>query len=236
MRQRDDDTTGTAENRGGVAAGERPAPPSPLTIPTQKLPLHETLPLEAPVPSEAPTQSVSESVSESVAEPVAQVPPVLPVAPLTSARPDWLPLEAQWTARHLTRIVGGALLVLSLTGTGLLGERYYRSGTSADLSALVIALVVVVVLWGVLIASAPQLVSLRGSVLAVYASSEGETFDLADPELQVDVVSVPEDSDWAVVLRRQDDSALVLRRGDVDAVEFDPIVRHYRTLAEGRHS
>jgi hypothetical protein len=225
MRQRDDDTTGTAENRGGVAAGERPAPPTPLTIPSQKLPLHETLPLETPVPTEAPTQPVT--------EPVAQL---LPVAPSASARPDWLPLEAQWTARHLTRIVGGALLVLSLTGTGLLGERYYRSGTSADLSALVIALVVVLVLWGVLIASAPQLVSLRGSVLAVYASSEGETFDLADPELQVDVVSVPEDSDWAVVLRRQDDSALVLRGSDVDAVEFDPIVRHYRTLAEGRHS
>lgn len=232
MRQRDDDTTtSTAENRGGVAAGDRLAPVTPLTIPTQKLPLHEVITPEAP-PALQPALQLVPDLAPDVE---VAVPTAIPSAS-TAARPDWVPLEAQWTARHLTRIVGAGLLVLALAGTGLLGERYYRTGTSSDLSALVIALVVVVVLWGVLIVSAPQLVSLRGSVLAVYASSEGETFDLADPDLQVDVVSVPEDSDWAVVLRRQDDSALVLRRGDVDAVEFDPIVRHYRTVAESRTS
>lgn len=228
MRQRDDDTTtSTAQNRGGVAAGGRPAPATPLTIPTQKLPLHEVI-----TPVSPPHLELVPEIDSTVAAPLAaQIP-----SATAAGRPDCVPLEAQWTARHLTRIVGAGLLVLALAGTGLLGQRYYRTGTSADLSALVIALVVVVVLWGVLIVSAPQLVSLRGSVLAVYASSEGETFDLADPDLQVDVVSVPEDSDWAVVLRRQDDTALVLRRGDVDAVEFDPIVRHYRTLAESRTS
>lgn len=212
MRQRDDDTTST-EMQGGVVAWKRAsARPHLPEIPVQKLPVHETLPLVAPEPA---TADAHREVS----------------------LPAGIPVEAQWTARHLTRMVGAGLLVLALGGTGLLGERYYRTGTSEDLTALVIGLVVVVVLWGVLIVSTPQLVSLRGSVLAVYASSDPETFDLADPDLRVDVVGVPEESDWAVVLRRQDDSAtLVLRRGDVDASEFDPIVRHYRAAAEGRES
>ena len=38
------------------------------------------------------------------------------------------------------------------------------------------------------------------------------------------------------LLHRANRTSLVLRRRDVDAVELDPIVRHYRTIAHRRYS
>jgi hypothetical protein len=87
-----------------------------------------------------------------------------------------------------------------------------------------------------LIASTPQVVSLRGSILTVRNSSGSERFDLADGLQPVDVINQPKSSQWALLLHRSNNTYVVLRRRDVDAVVLDPIVRHYRTLAEQRYA
>ena len=95
-------------------------------------------------------------------------------------------------------------------------------------------MVVVVVLWAMLIASTPQEVTLKGSVLTVHNSGGYERFDLADGLQPVDLVGDPRSSKWAVLLHRADRSSVVLRRHDVVATELDPIVRHYRSVADQR--
>ena len=42
--------------------------------------------------------------------------------------------------------------------------------------------------------------------------------------------------DRALLLHRPNNTSVVLRRRDVDAVALDPIVRHYRALADKRYT
>ena len=99
---------------------------------------------------------------------------------------------------------------------------------------MVLGIAVVVGLWALLIASTPQVVSLRGSVLTIRNSSGTERFDLADGLQPVDMIGQPRSSGWALLLHRSNNTSVVLRRRDVDAVTLDPIVRHYRAMAEQR--
>jgi len=129
-----------------------------------------------------------------------------------------------------------ALLLLAVAGTSALGLRYAESRTSDEFISLVIGVGVVVGLWALLIASTPQVVSLRGSILTVRNSSGSERFDLADGLQPVDVLGAPRSSQWALLLHRSNNTSVVLRRRDVDAVALDPIVRHYRAMADQRNS
>lgn len=222
MRHRDIDTGHHLEGNGGVGA-------VPLRVPTQQDGRHDGLP-PTPVPTSPAHLTVVGPAHLTVAGPVH-----LTVAgPVNAAHRHSIPLEAEWTARHTTRVLGAALLVAALAGTGVLGLRYYSTGGSQELTALVVGLAVVVVLWGTLIVSTPQMVTLRGSIMTVWSGRDGERFDLADGSQPVDLHGEAGSADWALLLHRPDRTACVLRRHDVDPVAVDQVVRHYRGIAERR--
>ncbi len=154
--------------------------------------------------------------------------PILPAASM--------PTRVQWRASHGPRIFAAAMLLFAVAGTSALGLRYAETRGSEEFISVVIGIGVVVALWALLIASTPQVVSLRGSLLTVRNSSGSECFDLADGLQPIDVVGEPRSSHWALLLHRSNNTSVVLRRRDVDAVALDPIVRHYRALADQRYS
>ena len=127
-------------------------------------------------------------------------------------------------------------MLLAVAGTSALGLRYVEARGSKEFFSVVTGVAVVVGLWALMIASTPQVVSLRGSLLTVRNSSGSERFDLADGLQPIDVVGQPNSSDWALLLHRSNNTSVVLRRRDVDAVALDPIVRHYRTIADQRYT
>lgn len=153
------------------------------------------------------------------------------VAAPTDAPAIVIPETARWTASNLPRVFAGALLAMAALGTSTLGVRYEQSRTADDFVALVISVAIVVALWGIMIASTPQVLTLNGSVLAIHNSRGVERFDLADGMQPVDVVGEANSSKWAVLLHRPDATTVVLRRHDVVAAQLDPVVRHYRKIA-----
>jgi hypothetical protein len=209
--------------------GKHKQPTTEPLIPAQKVPTHETI--EAPL---APEVDLSAQIPEQ--QTVARRMPVpevsAPVIPLSSS----IPATASWRAGHGYRMFSASLLVLAVAGTSALGLRYASHHTPSEFLALVVGIAIVVALWALLIASTPQVVSLRGSVLTVRNSSGSERFDLADGLQPVDVVGQPRSSGWALLLHRSNNTSVVLRRRDVDAVALDPIVRHYRVIAEQRYA
>ena len=147
-----------------------------------------------------------------------------------------IPDTARWTASHLPRVFAGALLALSVTGTWFLGVRFEESRLPQDFVSLFIGVGVVVVLWALLIATTPQELTLKGSVLTIHNSSGRESFDLANSLQPIDIIGTPRQRKWAVLLHRADRTSVVLRRHDVKAAEFDPIVRHYREIVGRRYA
>ena len=193
-------------------------------IPVQVTPDHDRVDSPSPAPSaQAPAQPTNRT-----AEPADQ----------TSAAPTpestAIPHVARWKASRAPRMLAVVLLLLAVAGTSGLALRYEQDPGTDQLIALAIGIGVVVVLWGLLIASTPQVVSLRGSVITVRNSSGTERFDLGDGLQPVDLVGEPKSSSWALMLHRGDHSSLVLRRRDVDAVLLDRVVRHYRAIAARR--
>ena len=145
-----------------------------------------------------------------------------------------IPENATWKASHLPRVFAGALLALSVVGTWVLGVRFETSRLPEDFVSLFIGVGVVVVLWALLIATTPQELTLHGSVLTIHNSAGHESFDLADGLQQIDILGDPRRRKWAILLHRSDRTSVVLRRHDVNATEFDPIVRHYREIVGRR--
>ena len=204
-------------------AGEREVPVVQRRIPTQKTPTHETV--ENP---EAEAREDGEAEAGDIAVEAQDHPSAAP-EPTTH-----IPATAQWRASHAPRVFAAALLLLAVGGTSALGLRYADTRSPDDLLSVVLGIAVVVGLWALLIASTPQVVSLRGSVLTIRNSSGTERFDLADGLQPVDMIGQPRSSGWALLLHRSNNTSVVLRRRDVDAVTLDPIVRHYRAMAEQR--
>jgi hypothetical protein len=230
--------------RQPTVGGKHRAATTPV-IPAQKAPPRQVSPApSAPVRS-APVETapvtpvdspaVDSSTDSPVEAPRAPV-PVPTVAPEADAKAAPVPHTARWRASHGPRMLAGVLLVLAVGGTSALGLDYQQHPGNDQLLSLVIGIIVVVGLWAMLIASTPQVVSLRGSVLTIHNSSGTERFDLADGLQPVDVVGEPHSSKWALVLHRDNRTSLVLRRRDVDAVQLDPIVRHYRAIAHRKYS
>ena len=145
-----------------------------------------------------------------------------------------LPAKAEWTAPRPGRFVAAGLLLVALSGTFALGWRYYGSGTPSDLTALVVGLAVVVVLWGLTVIASPQVVTVRCAVLPVFSGRDEARYDLADLHQRVDLTGEPGSASWALVLHRRDGSARVLRSADVDAVALDTLVRDHRDRAAQR--
>jgi hypothetical protein len=226
---------------------------APVAIPTQKLPTHDTdadstrseLSASAPdAPSRRrpgahrapvrPTPSTIATVTElptQARQVVAQ--PVRQAAAQPTAEPV-IPHTAEWRASHFPRVFIGGLLGTAIAGTTALAIRYAQSQTLEDFIPLAVGLAVVVLLWGILIASTPQIVRLKGSWLSVHNTLGSARFDLADGLQEADIVGTPESSHWALLLHRPNSASLVLTHKDVVPAELDPIVRHYRTVAERR--
>ena len=252
-----------SEDQDTAGSGRHKLPAEQPLIPTQKVPTHETVaptdpavePVVEPVVeagtdtavaavevTEAPEVAeaveaveVVEDVRDVDAPHVAEAPELAPqVAPIQ--RPAGLPNSVQWKASHGPRVFAAAMLLFAVAGTSALGLRYAESRSTDEFISVVIGVGVVVALWALLIASTPQVVSLRGSILTVRNSSGSERFDLADGLQPVDVVGEPRSSQWALLLHRSNNTSVVLRRRDVDAVALDPIVRHYRAMAAQRYS
>jgi hypothetical protein len=216
--------------------GRHKAPTGQPLIPTQKVPTHETveIPDTAEVAETAAVAEVADAAPEILAEEVEQSAEAAPqLSPIRSLS---MPTSVQWKASHGPRVFAAALLLFAVAGTFALGMQYARTREADEFVSVVIGVGVVVGLWALLIASTPQVVSLRGSVLTVRNSSGSERFDLADGLQPVDVVGQPRSSQWALLLHRSNNTSVVLRRRDVDAVALDPIVRHYRAMADQRYS
>ena len=207
---------------GHALVGRHTLPAQPH-VPTQKQPVHESV-------------EPAERVRSVVPRPTVETPP----ATESQASPETpsyrVPAHAQWKAGQGPRMFAASLLLLSVGGASALGLRYAQSHRPDDLLSLVVGIGVVVALWAMLIASTPQVVSLRGSVLTVRNSSGTERFDLGDALQPVDLVGEPRSSHWALLLHRPNNTSVVLRRRDVDAAALDPIVRHYRAMADQRYS
>lgn len=230
MRQRDDsDGTGkavanrvtdtltrNAQQAPEQVPGKRKDPVEQRRIPAQKTPTHETVE-HAEVENEAAVSDAQQPATHATPEPTTRI-----------------PATAQWRASHGPRVFAAALLLLAVGGTSALGLRYAETRSVEELLSSVLGIAVVVGLWGLLIASTPQVVSLRGSVLTIRNSSGTERFDLGDGLQPVDLIGQPRSSGWALLLHRNNNTSVVLRRRDVDAVTLDPIVRHYRSIAEQR--
>jgi hypothetical protein len=198
---------------------------------TQPVPGKHRAPTTAPprIPAQSqPTHDMAPAAPAPAAKVVR-----LPL-PTAAPRERVVPDTGQWKASHVPRTVAAVTLAVAAAGTAALGMRYWETRASDDFISLAIGLGVVVVLWAVVIASTPQVVSLEGSVLTVHNTRGSESFDLADGLQPVDVVGNARTSHWAVLLHRPNGTTLVLRRNDVDAAELDPIVRHYRMVAEQR--
>ena len=237
MRQRDDSSgtgktgvnrvTDTLTRRTGASseevAGEREGPVVQRRIPNQKTPTHETVENTEAEPLGTDAAQASDVAAEAQAHP--------DVAPEPATH---IPATALWRASHAPRVFAAALLLLAVGGTSALGLRYAETRSSDEFLSVVLGIAVVIGLWALLIASTPQVVSLRGSVLTIRNSSGTERFDLADGLQPVDMIGQPRSSGWALLLHRSNNTSVVLRRRDVDAVTLDPIVRHYRAMAEQR--
>ncbi len=233
-----------------AAAGRHKLPAEQPLIPTQKVPTHESMGATEAEVEEVEAAELTDAVqADSVEEAevvedevsdraqateVTEEPELAPqVAPIQ--RPAGLPNSVQWKASHGPRIFAAGMLLFAVAGTSALGLRYAESRSTDEFISVVIGVGVVVALWALLIASTPQVVSLRGSILTVRNSSGSERFDLADGLQPVDVVGEPRSSQWALLLHRSNNTSVVLRRRDVDAVALDPIVRHYRAMAAQRY-
>ena len=218
------------------ATGRHKQPTAQPVIPVQKVPTHETIEgPETDVETEVETEVEAEAEAgeaEVANEAVAMASQVTAVWPTSAS----IPASAHWKAGHGARTVAAAMLLLAVAGTSALGLRYAQTRSADEFLSVVVGIAVVVGLWALLIASTPQVVSLRGSILTVRNSLGSERFDLADGLQPVDVVGEPRSSGWALLLHRSNNTSVVLRRRDVDAATLDPIVRHYRALAEQQYT
>lgn len=187
---------------------------------------------------DAPAEATGPEEPEEPEEEVARTGPTGTAAvprPPVAPQPE-IPETARWRASNGPRAFAGSLLVAACLGATALAFRFEASRNADDFVSLAIGCGIVVALWAIMTASAPQAVTLRGSVLTLHHRGGYERFDLADGLQPVDLVGDPRSSQWALLLHRPDCTSVVLRRRDVDAVALDPVVRHYRDIAEHRNA
>ena len=78
-------------------------------------------------------------------------------------------------------------------------------------------LVSLLIVWRLCSERFRTVVRIRGSVAEIQRAGAHHVFDLADPSLKADLVSVPDSRAWKVVFHRRGLQPVVLSRRDVDA-------------------
>ena len=170
-------------------------------------------------------------------EPAVHLHPQAASAPTAQEQADSpLARTGKWRTRNIARSLTFLLLIGAAVATGLAGRLYFESTTDSRMRLLITCALVVAGLWAVLTATAPQVVTLKGSVLIVKSRRGIDRFDLSEGMQQVDLIGDPRSSKWALVLHRNDNSTVRLGRRDVDARTIDPLVRRFREVAEQRRS
>lgn len=197
--------------------------------------LRDALTYELSYDTELDAPVAPEIEPEETLAPAGPTGTAVPTPHPVASQPE-IPETARWRASNGPRVFAGGLLVAACLGATALAFRFEASRNADDFVSLAIGCGIVVALWAIMIASAPQAVTLRGSLLTLHHRGGYERFDLADGLQPVDLVGDPRSSQWALLLHRPDCSSVVLRRRDVDAVALDPIVRHYRDIAEHRNA
>jgi hypothetical protein len=157
-----------------------------------------------------------------------------PTAAERAASP--LASTGKWRSRNTLRSLTFLLLIAAAGATGLAARYYFESTTTSRMRLLITASLVVAGLWALLTATAPQVVTLKGSVLTVKSRRGMDRFDLAEGMTQLELIGEPSSSKWALVLHRGDNTVVRLGRRDVDARALDPLVRTFREIAERRRS
>jgi hypothetical protein len=153
------------------------------------------------------------------------------------ALPDHLiPANATWKSRRLGRTLLSVLTAAALVAVVPAAAYYWQMRTDERMKVLVAVAMLAMGLWALLASRRPQRVTLHGSLLTVKGRTLTDTFDLADGMQRVELSGDPRKSRWTLTLGRTDSSDVVLTGRDVDAIAVDPIVRHYRDLAERRRA
>lgn len=152
-----------------------------------------------------------------------------------STGPDGPP-TTKWRTRNHLRTTLFVLLVPAAVAAGLAGRLFVDTRTDDHMRLLVVTALLVAGLWAVLTATAPAVVTLRGSHLTVKSRNGTDRFDLADGMQILELHGDPRSSRWSLLLYRPDGSTVHLHRRDVDAPTLDRLVRNFRQVAERRRA
>ncbi len=146
------------------------------------------------------------------------------------------PAAEKWRTRNHLRSMLFLVLIVAAVAAGLAARLFVAARTDDHVHLVAVTALLVAGLWAVLTATAPQVVTLRGSQLAVKSRNGIDRFDLADGMQVLELHGDPHSSKWSLVLYRADGSALHLHRRDVDAARLDALVRQFRQIAERRRA
>jgi hypothetical protein len=144
-----------------------------------------------------------------------------------------LPLVApsdtyRFTAPRRGRAILASSLLATMVLTGYSGYRAVTDAGTSGITATGIGVVTVVVLWAMLQARLPQVVTLQHSVIEIRNNGKVERFDLADPSVEILA------RDGEIAFRCYDGRAAVVRARDVDWRLFTDVVMHYQDHADRR--
>ena len=145
---------------------------------------------------------------------------------------DSVPETAHWVEHRKPRVFVGAMLVAAVLGAVAALVFTILDQSIVAVAALVICGILAVILRGALMSSGLTTVDLKGSTLKVRQDNELSVFNLADPATRVEVSGTPGTSSWKVGLESVHHREITLTPANVDSVELDQILLHYRAVAE----
>ncbi|ROR92069.1 hypothetical protein [Nocardioides aurantiacus] len=140
--------------------------------------------------------------------------------------------RAEWTAPDHGRAALTLLLVMAVAGCAVLALRGLTRPSPAHLAELGLGVLVTLAVALAVLASAPRVVRVHGTVVSLHRGRRQHRFDLADAAVVAELSGRPTDPAWSLLLR--DGAAgveVTVRRREVDAFALDGVVRHHRSAA-----
>jgi hypothetical protein len=159
---------------------------------------------------------------------VAEVPDEEPDEPATSVPP-----YLRWETSPLPQYAAGLVFLAAAIGAVLLVITSLSTTTDPGrlTTGVALALLAAAALYGVS-ALAPTTVTLHDAKVGVARGDKLVTFDLTDPETQVDLDDKPRSTSWRARLRSASGDVEVLRRTQVQPGLFSDVVRHHLAARE----